>query len=313
MSSEHQRIERIRQLFQRPSRHVVLGIGDDCAVLAPNALPQVWTVDTAVENVHFSRTFMSCRQIGYRAFMAAASDIAAMGGRATAALSALCLPRAFSDAELDDLLAGIAAAADLLQVVVAGGNLARGSELSLCTTVLGECPAKVLRRDSARVGNAVFVTGTVGGAALGLSALSAGESVAGPYAASIERFLQPRARLDLAQSVARLASSAIDISDGLMQDLSHVCSTSRVGATLRSDSFPKLPDFDRLARQRGHDPDALVLGGGEDYELLFTAPLASVPEQLATCIGLIEAQPGVRILDGEGNTLPTAPGFDHFR
>jgi len=313
VSSEHQRIERIRQLFQRPSRHVVLGIGDDCAVLAPSALPQVWTVDTAVENVHFSRSFMSCRQIAYRAFMAAASDIAAMGGRATAALSSLSLPRAFSDAELDDLLAGTVAAADLLRVVVAGGNLARASELSLCTSVFGECPAKVLRRDSASVGDGVFVTGTLGGASLGLSALQAGEPEDGPYAASIARFLRPLARLDVADSVARVASSAIDVSDGLIQDLLHVCNSSRVGATLRSESLPRLPDFDALARQRGHEPNALLLGGGEDYELLFTAPLASVPAELATCIGVVEAQPGLRVLDASGAPLPDVAGFDHFR
>lgn len=291
----------------------MVGIGDDCAVLSPVSFPQVWTVDTAVENVHFSRAFMSYRQIAYRAFMAAASDIAAMGGSATAALSALCLPRAFSDGELDELLAGTAAAADLLQVVVAGGNLARANELSLCTTVLGECKAKVLRRDSARVGDGVFVTGTLGGAALGLSALQAGETFDGSYADSIARFLEPRARLDLAESVARVASSAIDVSDGLLQDLRHVCASSRVGATLHAEAFPVLTGFAALARERGHDPHTLVLGGGEDYELLFTAAPGSVPAGLATQIGVITVQQELRVLDANGHELPLVSGFDHFR
>lgn len=291
----------------------MLGIGDDCAVLAPTAVTQVWTIDAAVENVHFSRAFMSFEQIAYRAFMAAASDIAAMGGRAVAALSALSLPRDFSDEELDELLAGIGAAADRLQVVVAGGNLARAEELTLTTTVLGECPAKVLRRDAGRVGDGVFVTGTLGGAALGLSALQARESETGPYAASMERFLRPLARLDLAPRVAKLASCAIDVSDGLLQDLTHVCTASRVGATLFSASFPKLPDFDALALQRGHPPNALVLGGGEDYELLFTATPGTVPEELATQIGVVTVDRGVRVLDADGAPLPTVPGFDHFR
>jgi thiamine-monophosphate kinase len=313
VSSEHVRVARIRELLARPSDQVVLGIGDDCAVLAPSALPQIASVDAAVEGVHFSRPFMREQEIGYRALMAAASDIAAMGGAARAALCALALPAALSDAALDALLLGLAEAADELGFPIVGGNLARASELSLATTVLGECREKPVTRHGARAGDGVFVTGSVGGAALGLAALRRDASRPPRHAAAIARFLRPRARLDLAGELARLASSAIDVSDGLAQDLGQLCRASGVGARLELAHVPRLPDFEALARELGQDADALLLGGGEDYELLFSAPPAQVPPAFATRIGTIEAGGGLRVIGADGSQRAEVPGYDHFR
>lgn len=312
MSTEHQRIARIRALFERPNASISLGIGDDCAVLTQSPLARVWTVDAAIEDVHFSRAFMSDGEIGYRALMAAVSDIAAMGARASAALCSLAFPATLSDAELDAVLGGIAEAADALGVPIVGGNLARARELSITISVLGECEAAVTR-SGALPGQGIFVTGNIGGAALGLRALQRGEPRQGRFAPAIARFLRPRARLELSADLARHATAAIDISDGLAQDLAHLCAASGVGAQLALDQVPTLDHFAELALALGADPVNLLLAGGEDYEILFTAAPDAVPGTLGTRIGFIQAGAELRTLDASGREIAPPPGFDHFR
>jgi thiamine-monophosphate kinase len=315
MSSEFERITRLRSRFEHtPAPSVLLAIGDDAAVLAPSALARVWTVDSAVEEVHFSRAFMALPDVGYRAFMAAASDVAAMGGQAVAALSALSLPAELSDDELDQLAAGLDEAARACHCPIVGGNLARARELSLTTTVLGECAGPVLRRDGAQPGDGLFVTGTIGGAALGLLALRSGRGSEPALAHARARFLRPRARFDLAAAVAARAHACIDVSDGLAQDLRHLCEASSVAAVLELPAVPRLAAFERLAAQLGADPVALLLAGGEDYELLFTAPVGAVPSELATLIGRIDSgAPELRVLDVDGHVVAPKDGYDHFR
>jgi thiamine-monophosphate kinase len=313
VSTEHERIARIHELLARPSQHVLLGIGDDCAALAPSALPQIATVDAAIEGVHFSRAFMREDEIGYRALMAAASDVAAMGGTARAALCALALPAALDEAAFEGLLRGLAEAADALGFPIIGGNLARASEISLTTTILGECPGRTIARQGARPGDALYVTGSVGGAALGLAALRADSSRPPRFAPAVARFLRPRARLELAAELARCASAAIDVSDGLAQDLAHLCRASGVSARLELARVPRLPEFEPLARELGLDGEQLLLSGGEDYELLFSARPEDVPSGFATQIGAIETGAGVRVLGPDGGLRTGSAGFDHFR
>lgn len=310
MASEFERIDRLRARFASTpvSPAVQLGIGDDAAVLAPSSLPQVWTVDTAEEDVHFSRAFMALEAIGYRAFMAAASDLAAMGAQAVAALSALVLPPTLSEAELDALAEGLARAADTCACPIVGGNLTRGQALSLTTTVLGAC-ASPLRRSGARPGDGVFVTGPVGGAALGLRALKAGVD---GFDAEKARFLAPRARLDLSAQLGLYASACIDISDGLAQDLGHLCRASGVRAEISLECLPLLDGFAENAAQLSLDPWELALAGGEDYELVFTASTA-VPPELGTRIGRIERGPPEVRLSHAGAPFALPRGFDHFR
>lgn len=312
MSTEHERIARIRALFSRPNPAISLGIGDDCAVLAEASGLRVWTVDAAIEHVHFSRAFMREDQIGYRAFMAAASDVAAMGAEPLAALCALALPNDLDDKALDALLCGIAEASDALALPVVGGNLARAAELSITTSVLGSTDRAITRAGAAE-GDGVFVSGTLGGAALGLSALRAGRAQAPEFSAAIERFMRPRARFDLVALLRRHASAAIDVSDGLVQDLGHVCEACGLGAELQLERVPRLLGFDRLAAELGQDARALMLAGGEDYELLFTAPMDGVPPALGTCIGVMRARAGVRVVSASGEEWRPPPGFDHFR
>ncbi len=301
MTGEFSRIARIEALLKRASNDVLVGIGDDCAVLAGSPYPRVWTVDSAVQDVHFARGIMTLEDVGYRSFMAAASDVAAMGGRAVAALSALTLPSAMSDEELHQLVTGLARAADACACPIVGGNLARGRELSLTTSVLGECAGRVITRKGACVGDHVYVTGTLGGSALGLHALLAGRRECA------EKYLAPKARLDLASLVAEAASAAIDISDGTLQDLGHLCAASGVGARVHADWLPL--ESAELARGLGLDPTSLALEGGDDYELLFTS---SQELGWATRIGVITREEAVHVLEPDGHPRRTSRGFDHF-
>jgi thiamine-monophosphate kinase len=311
VSTEHQRIARISRLFARSSPAISLGIGDDCAVLAQSDSARVWTVDAAIENVHFVRGMMRDEEIGYRALMAAASDVAAMGARATGILCALALPSTFSDPELDAVLHGYAEAADLLHCPVVGGNLTRASELSITTTVIGDAMAPIIR-GGALVDQGVFVTGPVGGAALGLTALRAGQAREGAYAECIARFLRPRARLDLASLIGEHASAAIDISDGLAQDLGHLCAASGVGARITLPMIPRPRELEALAHALGQDAAELLLSSGEEYELLFTADVARLPGGLATQIGVVTRATELCFLDAAGALVSPRSGFDHF-
>jgi len=318
VTTEHERIARIKELLSPTGgaamAQIDVGIGDDCAVLRAAPGPRVWTIDSAVEGVHFRRDRMSLAAIGYRAFMAAASDIAAMGARATGALSALTLPPALNDAELDALVGGIARAATLCACPVVGGNLTRGSELSLTTTVLGEPYAAPLLRSGAKPGDGLFVTGPLGGAALGLQALLAQQS-GSAFAPFEEAFLSPRARLDLALELSRVATAAIDLSDGLLQDAGHVCRASSVDAIIEIERVPRLANFGALAATLGLDPVTTLVAGGEDYEILFAAPLTTKVDAWATRIGHIQTGHGtVRLVDASGAHVQTQlAGFDHFR
>jgi thiamine-monophosphate kinase len=314
VATEHQRIARLRARYASESAEVQLGIGDDCAVLRPSVHPEVWTIDVAVEGTHFRRDRMPLDAIGFRAFMAAASDVAAMGARGKGALSSLVLPASFTDDELDLLCEGVARASSELGIPVIGGNLARGSELSLTTSVLGEAYGEgAVTRGGARPGQRVFVTGRLGASALGLACLLSDDDAddAAPFRAA---FLSPRARLDCARAIADHASSAIDISDGLAQDATHVAEASDVTLELSWPSIPVAPDLPTVASRHQKRPTELVLAGGEDYELLFTADEHPALSTFATPIGRVLRGPAqVVVLDRNGEPLALTPGFDHFR
>src|SRR6478736_8302838 len=172
--SEFSAIPQLEALFRQASSRVELGIGDDAAVLKTKGR-WVWTVDSAVEHVHFERRWLSLVDLGYRSFQAAASDVCAMGGAPFAALSSVIFPRGFSDAELRELARGQRAAARSLGCAVVGGNLARGAELSITTTLVGSVKRGLLR-SGARVGDELWLCGELGLAAAGLRLLQAGKS-----------------------------------------------------------------------------------------------------------------------------------------
>lgn len=314
---EFDRIARLRPLLEQSAGDVLLGIGDDAAVLARFARNCVLTVDTAVENVHFRAHFADWATLAARAFSAALSDLAAMGAQPKAALSALILPATFTDDAFDALQRGLAEAAAAYGCPIVGGNLARGDALSITTTAIGEVDGVGLTRSGAEPDQTIYATGVLGAAALGLALLEKPAGSSHPAAgACIERWQKPRARIAEGRLLLTHATAAIDVSDGALQDLGHVCRASGVGAELWAEALPAPPGFAALAQELGLDPLRLALAGGEDYELLYTLP-SDAPDSaraLGTQIGRITAQPGVvRILDAHGSELSaSASGYRHF-
>jgi thiamine-monophosphate kinase len=314
-------IERIRCLFDGGrGPGVEVGIGDDAAILDLGGARAVLTTDAQVEGVHFDRRWSTPREIGARAVEVNLSDLAAMGASPRALLLSLAMRPGDHDAVLE-VVAGFAERARARGCPVVGGNVTRSAELSLTVTAVGALAAgrPALLRAGARAGDLVFVTGPIGGAALGLRLLGAGLGDAAGAAAAIACFRAPVARLDVGSLLPGLATAALDLSDGLTQDLGHLVEASGVAAIIELPAVPTLPGHAELAARAGADAALLVVGGGEDYELLFTAPAEG--RGRAGALGgreigrIVAAGPGprVRIVDANGAEVPvTRRGFEHF-
>jgi len=307
------------------SGRVRVGPGDDCAVVRGDR-SLLLTTDALVEGVHFQRTWLSARQIGAKAILVNLSDIAAMGGTPRFALLSVGVPADLGRAELSQLHRGAAAAARRAGVSIVGGNLSSSDRLFVSVALIGAGDRPLLRR-GARAGDAVFVTGTLGDAAAAVDWLrTAGQPPSGRDAAGrdlrflVRRFAAPTPRLAVGRRLAqaRLASAMVDVSDGVVQDLGHLCERSGVGALLDLERLPRSPAYRRLL---GDDLDAAARGG-EDYELLFTVPRARLARLVAldlgcrvTRVGEVVARPaGVRVRDADGRVRrPGRGGFEHFR
>jgi thiamine-monophosphate kinase len=315
--------ELIARHFTRPvapPAAVVLGVGDDCALLQPTPGHHLAiSTDMLVEGRHFFAG-AEPEALGHKALAVNLSDLAAMGARPLGFTLALALPAA-DDAWLAAFARGLFALADAHACPLVGGDTTRGP-LNLCITVFGERrPSQALRRDAARAGDELWLSGRTGEARLAL-ALRRGEAWArGDLAAVAGRMDRPTPRLALGQALAATAGvrAALDVSDGLAGDIGHLLKASGVGADIEADALPVAPALQAL--DRPHRLDCL-LAGGDDYELLFTADPAAHAGVLAagaetgvavTCIGRITAAAGLRVLDAQGRVVPLrAHGFDHF-
>ena len=302
---------------------VRLDVGDDCAALA---LPgtTVLTTDAMIEGVHFRTGWTPFDVLGRKAFAVNASDVAAMGGEPTFALLNLGLPPDTSVEALDALFGGFLAAAGDHRTSLVGGNLSVAPQFTIAVTLLGRVAAGLITRAGARSGDDLYVSGTVGDAALGLRLLTDEPSANADSTAVhdlTERFLQPTARVAVGRALAaqRLATAMIDVSDGLLQDLGHLCEASHVGALVEADLLP-LSDAYRAVVGSDCTP---ALTGGEDYELLFSAPRATrleIRNVAGACGCALTRIGGVRPRDaGVGVVLPDGVhpadefcGFDHF-
>ncbi len=251
------------------SRRTILGPGDDCAIIAPGRGRLLVKIDSIVEGVHFKLNWAPARIFGERALAVNLSDIASMGGTPTACVVNLGIPPGLDGRVFDELSKGLRAAACAARVDVVGGNITRAKELTLTVALLGEIGAAALRRDRARPGDEIYVTGTVGDAAAGWRILDGRLRARGKAAAFLKnRYLRPNARLDAGRALARIhpVPAAIDISDGLLQDLGHILERSGApGAEIDPDRIPLSPAY----REVFGENLELALGGGEDYELLF--------------------------------------------
>ncbi len=339
----------IRRYFARPTlcaladgvaASTVVGIGDDCAILQPTPGMQLAiSSDMLVEGRHFLST-VNPAHLGHKALAVNLSDLAACGARPLGFTLALSLPLV-DEAWLAGFSQGLFALADKHACPLVGGDTTRGP-LNICITVFGEVPpGQALLRSGAKVGDELWVSGTLGDARLALEVFRGNVSVpAAVFDAARARMEQPTPRIDLGQALRGIANAAIDVSDGLLGDLSHVLRASdagrgttrgvgvRIDATLAASLFTsKLianNDDSTLASSSFYSKLQLdcVLAGGDDYELAFTAPAAlhyavraaglstSTP---VTCIGQIEAEPGVRLVDSMGQLLNNSySSFDHF-
>lgn len=315
-SSERARIELLRATLAGADAEgrTLVGIGDDAAVLAPGNLPLVWTIDAQVEGVHFRRDLMTMSDLGFRATMAAASDLGAMGASPLGILAALVLPDDVEDDDLRAIAEGQREAADAIGTRIIGGNLARGRELSITTTALGES-AKPLGRDGAVPGQTIALAGPLGLAAAGLSLIERGQEAHEDASDAVTAFRRPTARIASGLTARDVATAAIDISDGLVRDLSHIARASNVHITL--DPTPLVtPALERAAALLGKTPLELALYGGEDYAIVVTVPEGRTPPGFTPIGRILAAAPGealVRLSSPDGTSRPLKDeGFDHF-
>ena len=315
MHDEFAKIEWLKTRFDLggSSNEVVVGIGDDAAVIDFGNRPTIVTVDTQVEDTHFTRDLISGRDLGYRAMVAAVNDVWAMAAMPSASVVALTLPAGFPDEEFRELIEGLAEAARCTGARVVGGNLSQGPSLSVTTTVFGLPIAESVTRSGAQPGDSVYVTGTLGAAALGLAVLRANAVELDHAASFVERWRRPPTHGHVTKGLAGLATAVVDVSDGCLQDLQHVCAASGAGATLHADALPAAPGYEAACEALGLDPIALALTGGEDYELMFTTPESSEAGALGTKIGEIIEGSAVQVVGEGGQTIELhQTGFRHF-
>ena len=317
-------------------RQALLGVGDDCALLQPTPGTHLAiSSDMLVEGRHFLST-VSPDRLGHKALAVNLSDLAACGATPRAFTLALALPRV-DTTWLAGFSKGLFALADAHGCELIGGDTTQGP-LNICITVLGDVPvvngkSQALLRSGARVGDDIYVSGTLGDARLALEVFRGHQQVpASVFEQARLRMEQPTPRVALGQALRGIASAAIDVSDGFLGDLHHVLQASQVGARIDTDNAINL-----IAARAGStwatagfdpkmdDPRALqwVLAGGDDYELVFTAALADrarVTQAAAqaatpvTRVGAIEAAPGIRLVDDRGNSVNGPfPSFDHFK
>lgn len=321
-------IDRLAQAFAATGRpeSLLIGIGDDAAAWKASGV-QLITTDTLIEGSHFSLRYWGWRDLGWNALAVNVSDIAAMGGTPEQALLTLALPRHVGVADLDDLAAGLVEAGREYGTAIVGGDIVGCDTLMVTVTLIGRATVGadgeplLMTRDGAQAGDVIAVTGYLGDSAGGLRLLL-GEREADPEAAEYLKraHLRHRPPLALGRMAARQGvRAAIDVSDGLLQDLGHVCKASELGAVVRAAGVPMSP---ALVRSFPGQALALACGGGEDYQLLLMAPghiiqqVQRISKEPVSIIGEMVADPEhrVRLLDASGRELsPTTAGWDHLR
>ena len=331
---EHALISRITARLATPS-WVVVGPGDDAAVIQPErGALDVLTTDAQVEGVHFDRRFVPPDAIGHRALAVNISDLAAMGAAPRAALLSLVLPDDLEVAFVDALVDGFIALAGRHRIAIIGGNITRSPRvgveqapgpLMIDVTAIGSVkPRRILTRAGARPGDEVFVTGTIGGAAVGLHSLRTRADSNVPNDPNDQKFLrpEPRVRAGVLLGRNRAASACIDLSDGLADGLRQIAGASGVGITVDEAAIPMADGVAEFHRTRAADALCAALAGGDDYELLFTARsawrgrLRAVRRQVGdlpiTKIGVVTSDRQVILRSAAGDrNLPA--GFEHFR
>jgi len=317
-------IERIRKTT--PKGHGVrIGIGDDAAWLDCRSPTFLLTADLLIEGIHFKLEWSTFYSLGYKTLAVNLSDIAAMGGTPAYLTLSLGIPSDFTTKDIDEFYRGVRFLADLSGVSLVGGDTSAAKCFFISASLIGHCPYAPVLRSGAKPGDDLYVTGTLGDSALGLERMKKKkrQDRRGAAAYLIRRHQFPNARLRAGRLLAceRLARAMIDVSDGLLQDLSHLCKASAVGAEIWENVLPLSPAYKMLA---GKKRSTYALAGGEDYELLFSvrprdkSRLEKIKRRLGvpiTRIGkCLRAGEGVKVVDGRGGAVSLSlRGYDHFK
>jgi thiamine-monophosphate kinase len=316
-------IDKIRRKATK-GRGVWLGIGDDAAWVEIPSSSCLVTADLLLEGVHFDLDWTSLFDLGYKSLAVNLSDIAAMGGVPSYVVLSLGIPTNYRTEEIDEFYRGIHNLARKSGVSLVGGDISVAGSLIISVCLLGHAPYHPIARHGAKVGDDIYVTGTLGDAAMALEFLrSNSPALRHPAAAFLlKRHHHPTPRCATGLLLARhkLAAAMIDVSDGLLQDLGHICRASDIGAVIWEDSLPLSHSYHMLA---GEGSSRWALAGGEDYELLFCARRRRRAEVRAlmmeadvpmTLIGeCVEHRQGITVLDRNGKKVtPPTKGYDHF-
>jgi thiamine-monophosphate kinase len=317
-------IERIRHKLL-VGRGVRIGIGDDAAWVENPSGSSLVTADLLIEGVHFNLKWTSLVDLGFKSLAVNLSDIAAMGGTPAYAILSLGIPVRFDSKDVDAFYRGINALARPNRVSVVGGDTSFAQRLIVSVCVIGHAPRRPIRRDGAASADDIYVTGTLGDSALGLKLLRGGRAKreSGATMKLLARHHRPTPRLVVGALLAKdqLATAMIDVSDGLLQDLGHICRASTLGAVIHIDQLPLSFAYRAVA---GKDGTRHALSGGEDYELLFCSRpsnrdaiknLSQRARVQITRIGRCVAGRGVTVVDSLGHkiALSTFGGHDHFK
>jgi thiamine-monophosphate kinase len=331
MPRESQLVEKIsRALVSRraASSRVKMGIGDDAAIISPaEGSEWVLSCDAFLEDVHFRMRTHPPDSVGYKSLARATSDLAAMGAAPRFFMLTLALPSVRTGSWLDAFLKGMARAARELGITVIGGDTTQGRTVFISITVLGEvAPGRALTRSGARPGDIIYVSGKLGRAQLGLDLVLRGHARDRQMRALVQPHLYPKIRIALGSWLAQhqIATSAMDISDGLSTDLARLCAASQVGAKIYANKIPLVkipPSAASKLTKRKSDPLLRALHGGEDYELLFTIArrqakkLRGAPGASAlTPVGEITRHRQLVLVTPDGRDMPLKPqGWDPFR
>ena len=323
MFNEIDAIKSLKEKFRSTSSDVYLGIGDDCAAIkaGENKLLLIST-DSLVEGVHFTTSYFKPLEIAEKSVAVSISDIASMGGSPRYILSTIGIPQCSEQEVVEELLEGIKSACSRYGVELIGGNITGSEKLFLDITAIGEIDEdKVVKRCGSRPGDLVFVTGNLGDSALGLKLLESGRK--GPDIVNCHKV--PLARIEVGKKLAegKLASSMIDISDGLIIDLERITVEHNLGARLYTENIPLSDNYRSLISEFEQDAFKLALTGGEDYELLFTSPpeareeVKGIEDSLyirITEIGVVTEEKKIELIDKRGNFLNYEDkGYIHLR
>ena len=319
--SEWELIEAIERLIGEPGERVARRLGDDAAVVRAGGVA-VSSIDAIADGVHFKRSTHSPADVGWKALATALSDVAAMGAAPGEAYVALALPASFMRFEALDLVRGAEELAEACGVTIAGGDVVRARTLVVTVSVTGwaESEEALVGRDGAQPGDAIGVTGRLGGAAAGLLLLDGADpSLPQPVCqALVERHRRPTPRLEAGQALAAAGATAmIDLSDGLATDARHLADRSGVSMRIALERLPLADGVAEVAEAARRDPLDLAAGGGDDYELLFTAPAerceaieagAGLP---VAWLGTVEPGSGTVLARPDGGVAEQLRGYEH--